>query len=147
MKTIKIWQATAVVLIILYGCSGYQLSSQSKNVIVDTISPNTFTVNFCGNAYMSQKEVEKYALQRASELTLSKGCSHFVILKKRDDSEVCMLSSKERYSSTPPLSDIPTFVKPNITLTIQCFSKGAKIPQDAIDAEQFLHENFPGLPR
>jgi len=129
------------------------LSSERKQAIVDKISPNNITVTFCGNAYMSQKEVEKYALQRASSETLSKGCSHFVILNKEDKSKICSLASgmNQNNSYSPPdvsgsgNSALSELVEPNVTLTIRCIAKGEEIPDSAIDAEKFLNDNFPGL--
>jgi hypothetical protein len=144
--------AGVVFLAILNGCSEFQLASSRKNVEVENISPKVFTVNFCGNAYMNQAEVERYALQRASEEVLSKGYSHFVIVKKRDDSEVCNLNSAGRSSSGMPSErsasnqyNFQPFMKPNVTLTIQCFYKAEKIPEGAIDADEFLLKNFPAL--
>jgi|GEM_PF-2353884 len=142
-----------VLMLILQGCSTFQLAQGSKKVIVDKISPNTITVNFCGNAYMSQKDAEKYALQRASLEALSMSCSHFTMVKKEDNSKLCALppkmSGNRSYSSLPvegPGSPASSdFVEPNVTLTVQCIANGEKIPEDAIDAEKFLQENFPGL--
>ena len=149
----KVVWITAISLIILSGCSSYQLSSKSTGSVVGEISPSTFKVNFCGNAYMTQKDVEKYALQRASEVALSKGYFHFIVVKKDDSSRLCAVNpgmkgaspynqgtgadSKNTVSSA--------FVEPNISLTIQCYPGGEKLPEGAIDAGQFLRENFPGL--
>jgi hypothetical protein len=139
-------------LMVLSSCSEFQLSSNKKNITVDTVSPKVFTVNFCGNAYMTQDAVEKYALQRASEETLLKDCSHFIILKKRDDSKICMLNPAGNKNKAAPsdrgLSNQYTFqplMKPNINLTIQCFSKNEELPEGAIDAAEFLMKNFPEL--
>jgi len=140
-------------LIFLSGCSGFQLSSERKEVMVDKISPNTVTVTFCGNAYMNQKDVEKYALQRAAREALSKGCPYFVVINKEDRSKVCALSSgmnKGSLYDAPPVKNSgylvsSDFVEPNVILTIQCVRKGEKIPENAINAEAFLKENFPGL--
>jgi hypothetical protein len=136
--------ASALLLLSMSGCSTYQLSGHAKEVSVDKISPNTITVSFCGNAFMSQKEVEKYAFQRASVETLAKGYSHFVVVKKNDNSRMCPLSSgkETNYSGNFTPSD---FVEPNVTLTIRCLSRTEKIPEDAIDASQFLEQNFPGM--
>jgi len=141
-----------IFILLMNGCSSYQLSSSKKEAIVDKISPNAVTVTFCGNAYMNQKEVEKYALQRASVEALSKGCSHFVIVNKEDKSKICSLSSgmgkKHIYSSSSKGSgslSSSDFVEPNVTLTIRCVPRGEKIPENAINAEQFLNENFPGM--
>jgi len=140
-------------LFLLSGCSSFQLYSEKKQVVVDRISPDVVTVTFCGNAYMDQMEVEKYALQRASSEALAKGCSHFVILSKEDKSKFCSLVSgmnqNNSYSaSTPGGSGNPAlseFVEPNVTLTIRCIAKGEEVPDKAIDAEKFLNDNFPGL--
>ncbi|MDD5692301.1 MAG: hypothetical protein PHP10_03895 [Candidatus Omnitrophica bacterium] len=143
----------ALTLSVLAGCSSFQLAEQRKETIVDSISPNAVTVTFCGNAYMDQKEVEKYALQRASREALSKGCSHFIVVRKDDKSKICSLSSgmnKRHPSNAPPVKNSgyvtsSEFVEPNVTLTIQCVPKGEKIPEGAIDAQEYLRENFPGL--
>lgn len=153
MKIIKAITSLSAALIILNGCSGFQLASQKKSVIVEKVSADSFKVNFCGNAYMSRQEVDKYALQRASELTLSKGYSHFVVLSKEDNSEICMLDRNMRYSTTiapqksekAPAEESQTFIRPNVTLTIQLFHKGRKLPEGAIDAQDYLSRNFPGM--
>jgi len=137
-------------LITLNGCSDFQLSSTKTEAIVSSISPNIVTVTFCGNAYMTQKEVEKYALQRASREVLSKGCAYFMIVKKNDKSKICTLNSGMNNYNAPTARNagysVPSeFVEPNVTLTVQCIPKGEKIPKNAIDAEKFLHDNFPGL--
>ena len=144
----------ALTLVVLSGCSGYQLASRSQNISVESLSPKSFTVNFCGNAYMSQKEVDKYALQRASEVTLVKGYPYFAVMSKKDNSEVCVVNPENTYSSAmsstgrrPSSYDFPSFRKPNVTLAIQCFAKGEKMPDGAINAEEYLNENFPGLKR
>ena len=141
--------------IILYGCSGFQLASTRNEAIVDKISPNTVKVTFCGNAYMNQKEVEKYALQRASTEALSKGCAYFIILNKNDQSRICAINSRMNKKGPGPYEAQPIkssgylssseLVEPNITMTIQCIPKGEKAPENAIDAEKYLDENFPEL--
>jgi len=141
-------------LIILNGCANYQLSGKTKKTVVDKISPNTVIVTFCGNAYMNQEEVEKYALQRASVEALSKGCLYFVVVKREDNSKMCALSSRRNkvhsYDVAPIDKsgnlDFPEFVEPNIALTIQCVSEEeGKNLESAINAEEFLSKNFPGM--
>jgi len=139
--------------LLLSGCSTYRLSGERKEAIVDKISPNTITVTFCGNAYMDRKEVEKYALQRASQEALAKGWDYFVVVNRKDNSKICALGSgKDRSLANDALPAENSnylasldFVEPNITLTIQRIGKGEKIPEDAIDAQKYLKENFPGL--
>ena len=140
-------------LIIFSGCSTYQLSSEKKETLVDKISPNAITVTFCGNAFMNKAEVEKYALQRAARESLSKGCPYFVVLKKEDNSKFCSIDYAKRGQYTPnvpPTENLAypapaEFSEPNIKLTIQCIQKGEKIPEKAINAEEYLKNNFPGL--
>ncbi len=154
MKTTNTIIIAAFVLIALNGCSEYQLKSKRETAIVDKVSQDTFTVNFCGNAYMNQKEVEKYALQRAAEACLSEGFSHFAVLNKQDDSEICRIDSKKRYGAKAAEeperslgSELEQFVRPNISLTVKCFTRLTDMPENAIDARKFLRENFPGLER
>ena len=153
MRLIGIMVAASAGLMILNGCAHYKFSGKTTSFAVDKISPNIITVTFCGNAYMSQKEVEKYALQRASVEALSKGCPYFVVVKKEDNSKICALSSgihRDDSHESPPLKYsgyLPSteFVEPNVTLTIQCIFQGEEVPENAINAEQFLSENFPGM--
>lgn len=149
----RIIAAITSLSLILQGCSGFQLASTRKQIIVDKISPNFITVTFCGNAYMTQEEVEKYALQRASSEALAKGCSDFIVVKKDDRSKICALSSgmnKKNPDNAPPVKNSgylaqSEFLEPNITLTIQCVRKGAEAVENAINAQEYLNKNFPGL--
>jgi len=152
MKVMKLMLSIAVLFMIFEGCTAYQLSSKSKNVAIENISADTFTVSFCAGAYMKKEEVEKYALQRASEEALAKGCSRFFVVKKRDDSQFCAFNPKKSLGSTSefpekdyPLYEGSSFMKPNVTLTLQCVPEGKEIKENVIDAKKFLRENFPGL--
>lgn len=158
MNILKTIFAVCLAGVALFGCSSYQLASTNKSTIVDTTSADTITVTFCGNAYMSKEDVERYALQRAALEALSKGCAYFVIEKKDDNSEICALDSRMNNKITsramgqpditkqPDLAILPSgFVEPNITLTIRCLRAGQEIPETAINAQEFLDKNFPGL--
>ncbi|MDD5583669.1 MAG: hypothetical protein PHV55_01250 [Candidatus Omnitrophica bacterium] len=148
--------ALVILVVFLNGCTAYRLSGRTKNVSVDKTSPDLFTVNFCGNAHMTQAEVEKYALQRACQAALDNGYSYFFVIEKRDDSQICALTPamtrmKEDVSASPSSTQVfgsyppAKFVTPNVTLKIKCFSDKTQAPKDAIDARQFLQDNFPGL--
>lgn len=145
--------ATMIALsLALAGCANFPLSNMKGTTSVSEISPRTYSVSFCGNAYMSQDEVDKYAFQRASELTLARGYTYFVVLSKEDNSEFCAINTGGKYGRRPPSEPtdaqsyaFPPFMKPNVKLTIRCYSQSAKLPQDAINADSFLRENFPGL--
>jgi len=141
-----------LITVILAGCAVFQSPSEKQTVMVDKTASDTINVTFCGNAYMSQKEVERYALQRASTEALSKGCSHFVIVDKLDKSKMCSLNSgslaKDDIYNDPKIAKGPEpfpddFVEPNVTLTIRCIKDGQSASKEAIDARNFLKENFP----
>jgi hypothetical protein len=139
----------AFCLIFLSGCSGFMLQSGKRTFVTEKLSESSFSVNFCGNAYMNKAEAEKLTMQRACEITLTKGYTHFVILTKTDKSELCLLEDQPRTGSAhDPSSDSflgpQNIVRPNIILKIQCY-KAIDAPQDAIDAQKYIDENFPGL--
>jgi len=137
---------------LLNGCANFGLQSRNEYTVTEAISTSFYKVTFCGNAYMRQPEAEKLAIQRACELTLKKGYTHFVILEKSDQSEMCMLSDAPRgaYNNAPEkvtsgsFAGTQSLTRPNMTLKIQCYAKG-QAPKESIDAQQYLNENFPGL--
>ena len=137
---------------LLNGCANFGLQSRNEYTVTESISTSFYKVAFCGNAYMRQPEAEKLAIQRACELTLKKGYTHFVILEKSDQSEMCMLSDAPRgtYADAPAkvtsgsFASTQSLTRPNMTLKIQCYAQ-KDAPKDSIDAQQYLDENFPGL--
>ena len=141
--------ALAGCLVILNGCSGFMLQSEKKSYMTEAISKSVYNVSFCGNAYMEQNEAEKLAMQRACEITLTKGYTHFEVMTKSDQSEMCLLEDAPRgYTMKPKSSGSfvgpQNIVRPNLTLKIQCY-KAKDAPKTAIDAQKYLDENFPGL--
>lgn len=136
-------------LVFLAGCESFPLQSGKRSYVTESISKSVYSVTFCGNAYMDQAEAEKLATQRACELALTKGYTHFVILEKSDKSEICSLADRPRdYSmGTQPSASFvgpQNLVRPNLSLKIECYpAKDA--PDKAIDAQKYLDEHFPGL--
>ena len=135
--------------VLLNGCSGFMLQSGKRSFSTEAISESVHSVSFCGNAYINQNEAEKLTMQRACEITLTKGYTHFVVLKKTDQSEFCSLKDTPRAGSTQastPSSFVgpQNIVRPNITLNIQ-FYKAKDAPKEAVDAQKYIDENFPGL--
>ena len=136
---------------ILGGCASYPLQSKKEIISTESISSDRFKVSFCGNAYMDQKDAEKYAMQRACELVLKKGFTHFTVVKKTDESELCLLQDAPRELSTSGMGRVASgssvgpqnLIRPNITLLVQCY--GTNPPADAINAQEYLNQNFPGL--
>jgi len=139
------------VILIFSGCVGTNSLNRSGSLVIPELEPDTYSVNFCGNAYMSRKDVEKYTYQRASEITMRKGYSHFIVLEQRNDSEVCSLYEQQNnYIKTnvaPNVNteDLPSFARPNMTLKIKCYKSDGKIPEKAIEASKYLIDNFPGI--
>jgi len=150
MRTICV--ALLAVFFLLNGCANFGLQSRNESMITEAISTSSYKVTFCGNAYMGQQEAEKLAMQRACELTLKKGYTHFIVSRRSDQSEICLLSDAPRgiFNSAPAKVTSGSFVgpqnlvRPNMALNIQCYAK-ENAPKDAIDAQQYLDENFPGL--
>ncbi len=144
--------AAAILFLVLQGCSGFMMQSNRESVITESISPSTATVTFCGNAYMDKQEVEKLAMQRACELTLKKGYTHFVIKEKNDHSQVCSLTDKPKTESSGLLTSKRSegvfspqdLVRPNISLRISYYT-AKNAPPEAIEAQAYLDKNFPGL--
>jgi len=142
----------ALITVLLSGCSSYMFQSDKTMTVTQPISKSVFSVSFCGNAYMAYRDAEKYAMQRACELTITKGFTHFLVLDKSDRSEICSLGDRPKRPYSPGMeegypeavSGEGTLMRPNVTLKIQCFGK-MDAPAEAIDAQKYLDENFPGL--
>ncbi len=141
--------ALAGCLIFLAGCESFPLQSGKRTYETEALSKSVYSVSFCGNAYMDQAEAEKLAMQRACEITLTKGYTHFDILSKTDQSEMCLLKDTHSSSSSQAPRSASfvgpqNIVRPNMTLKIECYA-AKDAPKTAIDAQKYLDENFPGL--
>lgn len=135
----------SALIFILCGCEDYMLQGRRESVVTDSISKSMYSVTFSGAAYMKRAEAEKYTLQRACELALKKGYTHFVVLEKVDDSDLGSFQDISRDTTITGIdkSELPQGrIRPNIKLKIQCYNK-SDAPADAIDAQQYLDENFP----
>jgi hypothetical protein len=121
---------------------------------------DSFIVNFYGNQFTSSNNVMKFALKRASELTLQNGYKYFYVDSTQDKTSVKKSvhtynegATKKnptivdylRYPEITQYSEktstyVDKTVSPGITLSIKCFSKK---PRDlnVVDAEYFLLHN------
>lgn len=144
---------SVILALALQGCSGFMMQSKRDSVITESISPSNATVTFCGNAYMDKQEVDRLVMQRACELTLTKGFTHFVIGEKMDQSQICPFVDKPISASSGPLSGSnrsqavfgpQDLVRPNVSLNISYYT-AENAPPGAIDAQAWLDKNFPGL--
>ena len=131
--------------VFLSGCSGFIMRSEKRTFATESISKSAYSVTFCGNAYMDGSEAEKLTMQRACEITLTKGYTHFEVLTKSDLSETCAAEDTSRaHPKQASFVGPQNIVRPNLTLKIQCYhAKDA--PKTAIDAQKYIDDNFPGL--
>ena len=80
---------TLIALLLLVGCAtpyqemGYEGGFRSQH-----LSPDTFTVQFLGNGFTSQKQAAGFALLRASEITQKTGYRYFMILREMNQTNV-----------------------------------------------------------
>lgn len=118
-------------------------------------SNDTFYVTFNGNQFTSNERALKYALRRASELTIKNGYSYFIVLSNVDHSTYTGYCTHQN-NVTRARKDIPhrhffttgfsstsnygTICRPAVTLRIKCY----KIPpknMDVINAHYYLLNN------
>lgn len=115
-------------------------------------STDSFLVTFKGNGYTSDEKVLKYALQRASELTLQNGYRYFAVLSSMDQTRFAGHSNTRE--NVPGSANAHSWLdgsissstysevihKPGLTLGIKCFQDK---PEDleVIDAQYYLEKN------
>ena len=117
------------VFALLAGCSThYQKQNMFGNGFSEMrTSPDSFIVTFKGNSYSKTARMMKYALRRASELTLENGYKYFKIVNTLDTSNY--------EGSSGSLSKAPSF-----SLRVKCTTVKTNDP-DEVDAEFFLKNN------
>lgn len=119
----------ASMILLLTGCSThYQKQNMFGNGFSEMrTSPDSFIVNFKGNGYSKTDKMMKYALRRASELTLEHGYKYFKIVNTLDTSNYVGSSSS--------LSKAPAF-----SIRVKCTAEKTNDP-DEVDAAFFLQNN------
>lgn len=123
--------AFLILAIVTFGCA---TSYQSQNFFGNGYSdiktnPDSFIVNFKGNAYSHYDKVLKYALKRAAHLTLKNGFKYFRIITTNEHS---------KYTST----DAVFSKEPALSIHIKCSKEPTHDPSE-INAEYYLASNFP----
>ena len=147
--------------IFLGACSatGYYPRESSGGYSEIRVNPDKFVVTFNGNGRTHSDTVMKYALLRASELTLQNGYNYFVITSKEDktssyaytdtyervsgSADAHKGSKDSRASASETVSSSThsgTVVKPGLTLHIKCFSDKPQ-SEEAIDARFYWDAN------
>lgn len=89
-----------------------------------------FTVTFRANKYTTPEDVRKFALRRASELTLENGFMYFQIITEKD------ISDKVHVTTSSTMKSV---VSPAIQLVIRCSVD--KKDLNSINAKEFLQYN------
>jgi hypothetical protein len=88
MKTTKLILASSVILI-LSGCATSYHSIGLTGGYTDTqLAPDVFRVVFRGNGYTAPERAQDFALLRASELTLQRGCICFAIIDEHNSTSI-----------------------------------------------------------
>ena len=113
-------------LLAIAGCATvYQKEGIFSNGYSDfRLSQDTFVVTFRANEHTAPEAVMQYALQRASELVLKKGFSHFEI-------------ADQQRGGSPERKDLPSLHYPSLRLTIKCYDQ-KPMDRETIDARHFL---------
>lgn len=116
-------------LALLASCSThYQKQNMFGNGFSEVrTSPDSFIVTFKGNSHSKTARMMKYAIRRASELTLANGYKYFKIVHTLDTSNYTGSSSS--------LSKAPAF-----SIRIKCSVEKTNDPEE-VDAEFFLKNN------
>jgi hypothetical protein len=115
---------------LLAGCgTHYQSQNLFGNGFSETqTSPDSFIVNFQGNAYSKSSKMMHYAVRRASELCVQSGYKYFKIVNTLDTSNFS--------GANGSVSKAPAF-----SLRIKCTAEKTG-DADEVDAEFFLANNL-----
>lgn len=120
-------------------------------------SDDSFFVSFNGNQFTSNETVMKYALRRASELTIHNGYSYFTLISTVDNSNYtgysnnCVSRTQNIYSHRHPHNPYSNRVitsttsygvvcRPAVTVRVKCY-KAPPRNIDFINAHFYLRKN------
>ncbi len=119
------------------------------------VARDSFVVTFYGNDFTSSETVLKYALKRASELTIQNGFSYFSVIDSQDTTKRTLVSSSYTnnqanlkahsnsasvYGNCSTSTSVSEIVKPSIILNIKCYSE-APGEIESVNAKEFLMYN------
>ncbi|HSX11744.1 MAG TPA: hypothetical protein VLF94_08525 [Chlamydiales bacterium] len=160
MKLTNRWIATLLPLLLVSCSTSYQSAGFFGGGYSEIITANdSFLVTFKGNGYTSQEKVIKYALMRASELTLQNGYKYFAVVSSMDQTRVTEYSNTSKnvsgsastyessrssssylngYGSSSTYSG--TIQRPGLTLKIKCYHTEPS-DTEVINAEYYLAKN------
>lgn len=108
---------------------------------------NKFVVSFRGNSLTSSDRVMKYALLRASEVTLANDFLYFKVEEKEDISKIKIIKTTEELPKDKSIeheitrrSEMVEEKAPGVRLYIKCYKENPK-HFDGIDAKEYLKYN------
>ena len=157
MKANNFKLAALVVGLFLGGCSSkYQPYGYFNGGYSEVLTTkDSFKVNFRGNSYTNEDTVMKYALRRASELSIINGYQYFIVVSSKDltvtkkyentQNNVKQKHDQKRDSNsfetlTSTSKTIGENVAPGVSLSIKCFSVMPK-EGEVVDAMYYLLHN------
>ena len=85
------------------------------------LAKDKFSITFRGNSYTTEEDAYKFALLRASELTVQNNYQYFVVLEEKDIS-----TASKSYSSSEYLEVVSDKVLPGVSIIIKCFEEEPK---------------------
>jgi hypothetical protein len=100
MKTWKDWVVAVMGLVLVHGCATRYAPAPSPGApgySIEPLGPEEAWVAFCGNGNTPSDRALDFALLRAAEWALEKGCAWFVL------ADVVNISSVKTYTTAPQL--------------------------------------------
>lgn len=149
--------AAAAVLFVLTGClphlapTPYQPMGRSGGFEETKLSPNSWRVNFAGNAATGTARAEDFVLLRSAEIALQNGFRYFVIADQASRSEISTFTTGGTTQTYPNTYGTPTTYrapvqvhdvnKPVTETVIVCFNEKPDTDLTVYDAE-FLKKSI-----
>jgi hypothetical protein len=112
-------------IVVLSGCAtAYQEKGYTGGFSETMLAPDTFKVQFSGNAYTSAERASDFVVLRAADKSIELGCNYFAVAGEANGASVGSFTAGGAgwghrgawgWSSTVPV------VKPNSALLVKCF--------------------------
>ncbi|MCA3740695.1 hypothetical protein [Phenylobacterium sp.] len=130
----------------------YQEMGFTGGVSASQLGADTFQIVATGNGYTSAATIERYALRKAAEVTVSNGFDLFLITSAADQGRIASVMTNSQISSYGDSGyaygySTPIF-KPGQTMVVRTFkgSKPSDAPPNLYDARELLRYLAPPAP-
>lgn len=142
------WIVLLVSCVIIYGCSERRPNQQfvSLKQTSTSIDKDLLVVEFRGSGLTSYRKAKEYALKRAAEATLARGCKYFKVVKEENISTAKNVKSVseggvENFAlfNTTSQDYLVKERSPGVKLYFECYKNNPKI-FSLIDAEDYLRK-------